>query len=171
MTEESLTATVTVDAPAEVVFDVLADPSTHETIDGTGWVRKPRADDRLTRTGQIFRMAMYLDGHPTKNYETANCVEVFDRPRAIGWKTGAGPGGSATSAGAADDELVYGGWVWRYDLVPVGPDRTDVTLSYDWSKVPQHGRDLIGFPPFPVTHLENSLKHLAALVKAHRSAV
>ena len=40
MTEKSMKATATVGAPVEVVFDVLADPSTHEAIDGTGWVRQ-----------------------------------------------------------------------------------------------------------------------------------
>ena len=30
-----------------------------------------------------------------------------------------------------------GGWVWRYDLTPAGPSSTEVTLSYDWSAVPE----------------------------------
>jgi hypothetical protein len=34
-----MNAATTVNAPVDVVFDVLADPSTHEAIDGTGWVR------------------------------------------------------------------------------------------------------------------------------------
>ena len=42
MTEETMSATMSVDAPPETVFDVLADPSTHAAIDGTGWVRESR---------------------------------------------------------------------------------------------------------------------------------
>jgi hypothetical protein len=64
-----------------------------------------------------------------------------------------------------DGGLSFGGWVWRYDLTPVGPSETSVTLSYDWSAVPDAGRQLIGFPPFPVEHLHNSLAHLAELVR------
>ena len=33
---------------------------------------------RLSETGQIFRMAMYHDNHPNKDYEMVNRVEVFD---------------------------------------------------------------------------------------------
>lgn len=157
MTEETVSASATVNAPAETVFAVLADPATHEAIDGTGWVRQPLGDKHLTGVGQIFRMAMYHDNHPVKDYEMANRVEVFDRPRAIAWLPGQGPDDAA---------LEFGGWVWRYDLEPVGDDRTEVTLTYDWSAVPAELREHIGFPPFDVAHLDNSLKHLAELAEA-----
>ena len=81
-------ASTTVNAPVQAVFDVLADPSTHAAIDGTGWVRESLDGKPLTETGQIFRMAMYHDNHPDKHYEMANRVEVFDPPRAIAWQPG-----------------------------------------------------------------------------------
>ena len=65
----------TIAAPAETVFDVLADPSTHAAIDGTGWVRESLDGKPLTEIGQIFRMAMYHENHPDKNYEMANKVD------------------------------------------------------------------------------------------------
>ena len=157
MTEEALITTATINAPADVVFNVLADPSTHEAIDGTGWVRQPLDGKHLTETGQIFRMAMYHDNHPDKDYEMANRVEVFDPPRAIAWQPGQGPDNA---------NLEYGGWVWRYDLKPVDPAQTEVTLTYDWSKVAPYLRDHIQFPPFDLQHLDNSLKHLAEVVAA-----
>ena len=157
MTEEHVNAAITVNAPVEVVFDILADPSTHEAIDGTGWVRQPLDDKRLTGTGQIFRMAMYHDNHPDKDYEMANRVEMFDPPRAIAWQPG---------QGADDAALEFGGWIWRYDLSPVTPSQTEVTLTYDWSSVASHLREHIGFPPFDPQHLDNSLKHLAELAVA-----
>ena len=49
MTEETMTATTTINAPLQTVFDVLADPSTHRAIDGTGWVREPRDGKPLTQ--------------------------------------------------------------------------------------------------------------------------
>ena len=157
MTEETMRVTTTIEAPATAVFDVLADPTTHEAIDGTGWVREPRDDTPLTKTGQVFRMAMYHDNHPDGDYEMANRVEVLDRPRAIAWQPGQGPDDAA---------LDFGGWIWRYDLKPVGDDRTEVTLTYDWSSVPPVTREHIEFPPFDASHLDNSLNHLAELAKA-----
>jgi hypothetical protein len=163
MTEETMRARVTIDSPVETVFDLLADPSAHQAIDGTGWVRESLDGKRLTETGQIFRMGMYHDNHPNKHYEMANRVEVFDRPRAIAWQPGAEPRHIPGHQGPDDATIEFGGWVWRYDLEPVGADRTEVTLTYDWSQVPQQTREDIQFPPFDVAHLNNSLKHLAEL--------
>jgi hypothetical protein len=152
---DELTATATIEAAPEAVFAVLADPSTHAAIDGTGWVRGAEDDDRLTATGQVFRMAMYHPNHPDEHYETANLVEVFDERRSIAWK----PGTESAETG----ELTFGGWTWRYDLESVGPSRTTVTLTYDWSAVPPHIREYIRFPPFGREHLDRSLQHLAHL--------
>jgi uncharacterized protein YndB with AHSA1/START domain len=155
MAEESVSATRTIDAPAEAIFAVLADPARHAAIDGTGWVRETLDRDPLTGPGQIFRMSMYHEMHPDGTYEVANRVQVFDPPSAISWEPG-----SETRDGA----LQFGGWIWRYDLTPAGPSNTAVTLSYDWSAVPDAMREHIPFPPFPPEHLHNSLAHLADLV-------
>ena len=157
MTEDKMSVNTTVNAPADTVFAVLADPTTHEAIDGTGWVRESLDGKPLTETGQIFRVAMYHDNLPDKHYEMANRVEVFEPPRAIAWQPGQGPD---------DGALDFGGWVWRYDLAPAGDGQTDVTLTYDWSAVPAQLREHIQFPPFDVSHLDNSLKHLADLAQA-----
>lgn len=154
MSEENLSATVTVAVPADRVFAVLADPTTHSAIDGTGWVREPADRAPLTEVGQIFRMGMYHPNHPDGEYQMANRVEVLDAPRAIGWLPG---------QEQADGELQFGGWTWSYDLTPVGPSQTEVTLTFDWSAVPQELRQHIQFPPFEPAHLTNSLNHLASL--------
>src|SRR5438067_2969393 len=148
MTEETMSVVTTINAPAQTVFDVLADPSTHEAIDGTGWVRQPLDDKHLTETGQVFRMAMYHENHPDKDYEMANRVEVFDPPHAIAWQPGQGPD---------DANLEFGGWFWRYDLEPAGPSQTEVTLTYDCSRVPPHTREHLGFPPVDREQLDNAL--------------
>jgi hypothetical protein len=154
--EETVRATRTIDASPEALFAVLADPSNHAAIDGTGWVRESPDGQRLNGPGQVFRMAMYHANHPDKDYEMSNLVQVFDPPRAIAWK----PGYVSSPTG----ELDFGGWIWRYDLTPMGSDSTKVTLSYDWSAVGPLPRERIQFPPFASGHLENSLDHLAALV-------
>jgi hypothetical protein len=159
MSNEILCATTTIKAPALTVFEVLADPTSHAAIDGTGWVREALDDQRLTEAGQIFRVAMYHDQHPDRNYVMANRIQVFDRPRAISWEPGYRTG---------DGSLDFGGWVWRYDLTPVGPSETEVKLTYDWSAVPPQVRQRIPFPPFGIDHLHNSLSHLAELTAPAR---
>ena len=157
MTDETMSTACTINAPAETVFAVLADPTAHQAIDGTGWVRESLDGKRLTEVGQVFRMAMYHENYGGMHYEMANRVEVFQPPHAIAWLPG---------QGADDADLDFGGWIWRYDLEPVGDDRTEVTLTYDWSAVPPAIREHIGFPPFDRQHLDNSLKHLAGLAQA-----
>ncbi|WP_174505113.1 SRPBCC family protein [Streptacidiphilus carbonis] len=156
MDQEKMSATLTVAVPAAKVFAALADPTTHAAIDGTGWVSGAVDRAPLTEAGQVFRMSMYHAGHPNRDYQTVNKVQVLDPPRAIGWLTG---------REKDDGEMEFGGWLWRYDLAPQGPSETEVTLSYDWSAVPQYIRDRgISFPPFGPEHLINSLHHLAGLV-------
>ena len=155
MGDEFVTAVITIDAPPQAVFDVLADPTTHADVDGTGWVRGDLQAERITAAGQVFRMRMFHADHPDGEYEIANLVEVFDEPRAIGWKPG---------TGSDDDDLSFGGWTWRYDLEPVGASQTKVTLTYDWSEVSPEVREYLHFPVAPPEHLQRSLEHLARLV-------
>ncbi len=156
METERVAVSTTIDAAPEAVFAVLADPSAHAAIDGTGWVREPLDGDRITAAGQIFRMAMYHPNHPDKDYKIANRVEVFDEPRVIAWQ----PGSESPETG----ELSFGGWIWRYDLEATGPSQTKVTLTYDWSAVAPDVREHLHFPPFGLDHLDNSLQHLSGLV-------
>ncbi|MFG2142195.1 polyketide cyclase [Streptomyces sp. NPDC048650] len=157
MDQEYVSAALTVAVPAERVFAVLADPTTHAAIDGTGWVQEAVDRAPLTEVGQVFRMGMYHSNHPNGDYEVANKVQALDPPRAIGWLTGQERG---------DGTLEFGGWFWRYDVAPLGPSETEVTLTYDWSAVPQSIREYIRFPPFGPEHLTHSLDHLAKLVSA-----
>ncbi|MGK5732908.1 SRPBCC domain-containing protein [Streptomyces sp. URMC 124] len=156
MDQENVSATLTVAVPAARVFAVLADPTAHAAIDGTGWVQKAAEPAPLTEPGQIFRMDMYHPGHPNGHYQVANKVHVLDPLRAIGWLTG---------QEKDDGRLEFGGWTWRYDLTPLGPSETEVTLTYDWSAVPRSIREYLHFPPFGPEHLVNSLRHLAELAE------
>lgn len=157
MDQDSVSATLTFAVSAESVFAVLVDPTTHSVIDGTGWVRSAVDRTPLTEAGQVFRMDMYHANarHADGNYRVANQVQVLDPPRAISWLTGQEKDGG---------RLEFGGWFWRYDLVPIGPSETEVTLTYDWSAVPQSVREYIDFPPFAPDHLSHSLHHLAEVV-------
>ncbi|HJQ02227.1 MAG TPA: hypothetical protein VJ851_11540 [Jatrophihabitans sp.] len=127
MADGSVSATSVINAPAEAIFGVLADPAGHAAIDCTGWVREAFDSKPLTAAGQTFRMSTYHPNHPDGSYQMANRVQVFDAPRAISWQPG---------YDASDGTPAFGGWSRRYDLTPTGPSSTTVTLSYDWSAVP-----------------------------------
>jgi uncharacterized protein YndB with AHSA1/START domain len=157
MTTEALSVTRTVPASADDVFTVLADPASHAAIDGTGWVCGPLDGERLTTSGQVFRMGMYHANHPDGRYEIANQVRELEPPRVISWAPGTED---------AEGRLSFGGWIWRYDLAPTADGGTEVRLTYDWSSATPQAREVITFPPFGVEHLENSLRHLAELTTA-----
>ena len=155
MASATISVSITIAAPAAAIFAILADPANHAAIDGTGWVCDPIDRQPLTASGQMFRMAMYHANHPNGTYEMANRVQLFDPPHTISWMPGNDRG---------DGKVRFGGWIWRYDLVSLEPTETTVTLSYDWSAVPDDVRQQGRFPPFARGHLENSLAHLAELV-------
>ena len=104
MAGETVSATTIINAPAQAIFAVLADPASHAAIDGTGWVREPNGSEPLTAAGQVFRMGMYHPNHPDGTYQMANRVQLFDPPHAISWEPG---------QDASDGGLRFGGWVWR----------------------------------------------------------
>jgi Polyketide cyclase / dehydrase and lipid transport len=161
MGTETMSATRKVDAAADEIFAVLADPSSHAAIDGTGWVCEPLDAERLTTPGQLFGMAMYHENHPQGGYRMHNRVQVFEPSRAISWEPG---------QYGEDGTLGFGGWFWRYDLVPVDAHESEVTLTYDWSAVPEFLRQFISFPPMGEDHLERSLDNLAVLATSRATA-
>jgi Polyketide cyclase / dehydrase and lipid transport len=147
---ERYVVTRTIAATPEEIFAVLADPSRHCSTEPTDWVRGAVDTAPITGTGQIFAMNMYLT-QAGGDYVTYNLVNVFEKDRAIGWMPG-----------VLDDagKHAAGGWFWRYDLAPNG-DRTDVTLTYDWTATPQDFRDRVDrMPLFAEDYLAESLAAL-----------
>lgn len=151
---ERYVVTRTIAATPGEVFAVLADPSRHRNTEPTDWVRDAVDTAPITAAGQMFAMKMFLT-QAGGDYVTYNLVNVFERDHAIGWLPG-----------VLDDSGNHtpGGWFWRYDLAPNG-DRTDVTLTYDWSGTPQAFRDRVGqMPIFAEHYLAESLATLEGTV-------
>jgi hypothetical protein len=98
-----------VPASAVAIFDLLADPAQHATIDGSGTVQAG-ADENPERLslGAKFGMKMRR-GLP---YRITNEVVEFDEPTLIAWRH-------------------MGGHVWRYRLREVDGG-TEVTEEFDW---------------------------------------
>lgn len=149
-TEERWAATRDIAATPAEIFALLSDPARHKETEPGDWVRDAIDTEKLTGTGQVFAVNMFFDragGH----YVMHNLVTEFEPDTTIAW-----------APGQLDDagKLQTGGWWWQYDLSPTSGG-TEVTLTYDWSGMPQELRDQIGTPPpFELQFLEDSLKAL-----------
>jgi hypothetical protein len=130
-------------APAEKIFDLLADPDMHPVLDGSGTVKKSHEGnpDRLS-LGSRFGMGMKLVGP----YRIRNKVSEFEEGRRIAWHH-------------------FAHNVWRYELEPV-EGGTRVRESFDYSKglFPVFALKRLGFldrnPAAMEKTLENIEKHL-----------
>lgn len=103
-TDDVITVERTIPAPPEAIFGLLADPSRHSEIDGSGTVREARGPARKLGLGDRFGMSMRM-GLP---YGTDNEVVEFEEPRRIAWQT--------RGVGVV---RLFGGRIWRYELTPV----------------------------------------------------
>jgi hypothetical protein len=150
---KSITVRREIPAPAREIFDVLTLPSRHKEVDGSGFVRGDDHADRITGSGQTFRMNMTGD-HMGGDYQTDNVVSGFEEDALISWKPA--PAGTEPP-----------GWEWIWRLEPLGTDSTSVSLTYDWSKVtdPELLQKL-SFPLVSEQQLEDSLNNLAAATGA-----
>jgi hypothetical protein len=143
----------TIDASAKDLFEVLSNPQRHAGLDGSGFVRSDDRTDRITAVGQTFRMNM-TGPHMGGDYQTDNHVTGYDENTLLAWKTA--PAGTEPP-----------GWEWMWELKPTSSSSTDVTLTYDWSKVTD--RDILQKVSFPLVseeQLEASLGNLAAAVSS-----
>ena len=92
-------------APADKIFDLLADPARHQEIDGSGTVRgTPEGSQRLA-LGSKFGMSM----HVGLSYSMVSTVVEFEENRLIAWQP---------RPSIAPMRLFVGGRIWRYELVP-----------------------------------------------------
>lgn len=103
-----ISRSITVDAPAEEIFEILADPRRHPDFDGSGSVRGAIAGPQRLSLGAKFGMEMRL----VVPYRISNRVKEFDEGRRIAWAH-------------------IGGHRWRYELVPQGDGTTLVIETFD----------------------------------------
>lgn len=100
-------------ATPEAIFEILATPSKHSVIDGSGTVKgaQPRGPERLS-AGAKFGMEMNVK----VDYKILNTVCEFEEGRRIAWRH-------------------FYGHVWRYILEPAtdadGTAGTKVTEQWD----------------------------------------
>ena len=104
-------------APADKIFEFLADPGKHHEIDGSGTVVEAKTGSERLELGSKFGMSMKLGFA----YSMESTVIEFEEDRRIAWQT------RPPNKVAA---IFAGGRIWRYELEPV-EGGTKVTESWD----------------------------------------
>jgi hypothetical protein len=122
-----------IEAPAAVIFRVLADPGRHLELDGSGMLRGAVTTAPVSGVGDVFIMRMYF--RELGDYEMNNHVVEYELDSRIGWEPESGRG----HPGAGRDGSRWG-QRWSYELVPVGAGATIVTEVYDCSRAPEGAR-------------------------------
>jgi uncharacterized protein YndB with AHSA1/START domain len=137
-----------VDVGADALFAVLSDPRRHPEIDGSGTVRASAGTEAITAVGQVFTMQM---SHPDRGeYQSDNLVTHFEAGHRLVWMT--------ARAGNTPP-----GWLWSWDLEPLGPDRTNVVHIYNWEKVEDpEVLARAGFPRVSAAEMNATVTRLAA---------
>jgi len=106
-------------ASPDAIFALLADPSRHRDIDGSGSVREAKGTPQRVKLGDKFGMQMKA-GIP---YSMVSTVIEFEDGRRIAWQSR--PPGVFGK--------ISGGRIWRYELEPVDGG-TRVTETWDISQ-------------------------------------
>lgn len=143
---------VEVAAPADEIFDLLADPHQHPEVDGSSTVRSAIKGSSRLRSGDRFSIGMKMFGLP---YRITSRVTQAQQGRLLEWQHPLGHR-------------------WRWTFVPVdagsGSDSdkagtTRVTETFDYSMVGpiQAGSlELLRFPSRNAAGIEATLERLEA---------
>jgi hypothetical protein len=122
-----------IEAPAALIFTVLANPQRHVDIDGSGMLRGPVLDRPVSDLGDTFTMKMHRLGD---DYLMINYVVEFERDRRIFWE----PAPGDPSRAEENDPSKVGisaGYRWGYILTPDGDNTTIVTEVFDRGPLPE----------------------------------
>jgi hypothetical protein len=137
--EEKTRITVSrrIEAPAERIFGILADPGRHRDLDGSEMLRGAESADIITRVGDVFPMKMCLE--EVGDYLMLNYVVEYETNRRIGWEPA--PGDAAASEDGKYPIGVPAGHRWSFELIPDGAEATIVTEIFDFSSAPAELRE------------------------------
>lgn len=153
-----------IEAPADAIFGLLADPSMHPRFDGSTMVRQALSSSPITGVGDVFVMAMVND--VLGPYEITNHVVAFEPGRRIAWE----PVLSKTSVPEHQSRIGERGHVvWGFELAAADPGTTDVTETYDCSRSPDWLREATRGGERWVDAMTASLQKLADLAAPSRA--
>ena len=128
---KSVKASLRVEAPAEIIFEILANPQRHMDFDGSNMLRGALVDRPISAVGDTFTMKMYRLGD---DYLMINYVVEFERNQRIFWE----PAPGDISRVLDNDPSKVGipaGYRWGYVLTPEDENATLVTEVFDYSQI------------------------------------
>jgi len=141
---DQVSDSITIEAPPEVVFAILATPRQHSRIDGSGSVQSLlRGPDRITAKGDSFVVRMKLFGVP---YVIVNRIVEFEPDRLIAWRH-------------------FTANRWRYELTPADGG-TRVTETFDMSRADRITDAVVRWAKFPERNQQGITETLARLKQA-----
>jgi len=109
-----VSASCEIAAPADAIFDLIADPAQQIRWDGNDNLAEAAGGQRVHGVGEVFAVTT------TSGVVRENHVVEFSEGERIAWKP-AEPGQPPI------------GHLWRWELQPVGDGTTRVTHTYDWT--------------------------------------
>ena len=120
--EQVKSARIVINAPAEEIFAVLSNPHRHKEIDGSATIQENISGPDKLILGSKFGMKMHLG----IDYRIRNTVVEYKENELIAWRH-------------------LGRWIWRYELVNIGPQTTQVTETFDASRAPLIAKAWLSF--------------------------
>ena len=148
MADRIVRASREVHAPAERIFELIADPARQPEWDGNDNLSGAAPGQRVHAVGDVFVMMT------TKGSVRENHVVEFDEGRLIAW-TPAEPGQPPP------------GHLWRWELEPLADGRCRVTHTYDWTDLTDETR-LPRARATTIDRLADSVDRLAVLAESSK---
>jgi uncharacterized protein YndB with AHSA1/START domain len=121
VTSTIVSASREIAAPADKIFELIADPAQQPRWDGNDNLAEAPADQRVRTVGDVFTMTL------TNGSDRTNHVVEFEEGRLIAWLP--------SEPGEAPP-----GHLWRWELEPLDESHTQVTHTYDWSALTDETR-------------------------------
>ena len=118
-----------IEASANRIFAILANPQRHMDFDGSGMLRGAVLDHPILAVGDTFTMKMHRLGD---DYLMLNYVVEYEQDRRIFWE----PAPGDTSRAEGNDPTKVGipaGYRWGYILTPDVDESTVVTEIFNYS--------------------------------------
>jgi uncharacterized protein YndB with AHSA1/START domain len=140
-----VSASLDVAAPADRIFELIADPAKQSQWDGNDNLAEAAEGQRVHGVGDVFLMTISQGG------VRENHVEEFEEGRVIAWRPSE-PGSPPP------------GHLWRWELTPVDDAHTRVTHTYDWSQLTDEKR-MVRARATGEDALMSSLRNLATLAE------
>jgi hypothetical protein len=122
-----------IEAPAPLIFAILASPQRHQDFDGSDMLRGAVVNRPISGVGDTFTMKMHRLGD---DYLMINYVVEFEPDRRISWEPA--PGDPSRTEGNDPSKVgIAAGYRWGYILAPDGDDATVVTEVFDYGPIPE----------------------------------